>query len=106
MFEEFNKDLYLRKSKATKIKKAKIFNTSHNIAHLSIFVLTEPHTNMYNILCKSHDFVIFCFNPGKKILKNVTFCKYSFCLSFLNKIYNMRFELKNYRGGTFHYTEQ
>ena len=69
MFEEFNNDLYLRKSKATKIKKTKIFNTSHNIAHLSIFVLTEPHTYMYNILCKSHDLLYFALILEKKIKK-------------------------------------
>ena len=29
------------------------------------FFLTEPHTYLYNTMCKSHSFIISCFESGK-----------------------------------------
>ena len=44
------------KSEVTTIKKGKIFNNGLNIYSLFFFFfLTEPHTYLYNMLCKSLD---------------------------------------------------
>ena len=48
---------------------------------LPIFLfLTEPHTYLYNTLCKSHDFLIFCFEPGSLFQKWWLFGKIHFVI--------------------------
>ena len=67
-----------------------------SISHIfQKFFFTEPHTHFYNTLCKSHDFLISCFESGH-IFKKCAFWKNSCCHSFLNKnIYT-----KNFSGWT------
>ena len=84
ILKKFN-DLYFYKSEARTIKKGKIFNISLNIAYFSFLFLTEPHIYLYNTMCKSHGFLIACFESGN-VSKKVTFWKISFSHSFLNKI--------------------
>ena len=79
IFEEFNNYLYMWKCEVITIKKGKIFNISLNIAHFPI-ILSQHHTYLYNMLCKSHGFLISYFGSGN-IFKKCDFLE-KFVLSF------------------------
>ena len=72
----------MQKSEFTTIKKSKIFNISLNIAHFSKIFLTEPHSYLYNILCKSHGFLISRFESGNIFLKMWLFRKIHLVILF------------------------
>ena len=80
IFEEFNNDLYLWKSKVTTITKGKIFNISLNFSkyfsYRSLYLLAQ-----YTI-CKSHDFLISCFESEHISLKRWLFGKIHFVILF------------------------
>ena len=80
IFEEFNNDLNLWKSKVTTIKKGKIFNISLTFSkyfsYWSLYLLAQY------IICKSHDFLISCFESGHISLKRWLFGKIHFVILF------------------------
>ena len=92
IFEKFNNDLYLWKSGVKHLKKAKYSILASILDIFENIFLTEPRIYFYNTLCKSHGFLISCFESyWKHNSKNLTFWKISFCHSFLNKIYIEQF---------------
>lgn len=46
------------------IEKGKIFNITLDFPYFSKNFFTEPHTYLFNTLCKFHDFPIFYFESG------------------------------------------
>ena len=53
-----------KKVRLKQLRTAK-YSISASLLHIfQHFFLTEPHTYLYNTLCKSHGFLISCFESG------------------------------------------
>ena len=70
------------KTRLQQLRKIK-YSILASILHIfQNFFLAEPHTHLHNALCKSHDFLIFCFESWHTFQKLWLFGKIHFVILF------------------------
>ena len=79
------------KVKWQQLRKTKC-STLTSILHILKIFLTEPQTNWNNTLCKSHNFLISCFESGHTFQKMWLFRKINFVILFwLGSLCSLRY---------------
>ena len=82
IFEEINNYICLWKRRLQQLRKTKYSILAWTLHIFQNIFLTESHTYLYNALCKSHDFLICCFESWHIFEKMRIFWKITFVILF------------------------
>ena len=70
------------KTRLQQLRKAKHLILTLILYIFRIYFLTKPHTYLYHTLCKSKDFLTYCFEPRHIFQKMCLFGKVNFVILF------------------------